>query len=246
MAYAINNWDEHFESAYSRRIKGRLPWVQMPTSHDGKRYLRLTSRPMPVELFGAWCLLVELAARMPKRGLFVDSHGEALDAQDFADMTKMPVEPFERALKELASPRLRWIIGNGETLFDSAPDEPEQADAPAPAPDPAPDPDTPKTEKRTIRWGTVEGFTGITDADRERWTKAYPACDLDRQLAQMDDWLRANPAKARKSNWASFVGRWLSRAQDRGGDAGPGRSAARGASPIKADADNVDPRDCMI
>lgn len=219
MAYAINNWDEHFESAYSRRIKGRLPWVQMPTSHDGKRYLRLTSRPMPVELFGAWCLLVELAAKMPKRGVFVDSHGEALDAQDFADMTKMPVEPFERALKELSSPRLRWIIGNGETLFDSAPDETEQTDGPAP------DPDTPSAEKRAIRWGTVEGFTGITDADRERWAKAYPACDLDRQLAAMDDWLRGNPAKARKSNWAAFIGRWLSKAQDRGGDVGPGRSA---------------------
>lgn len=70
-----------------------------------------------------------------------------------------------------------------------------------------------------ISWSPAEGWAGADmPALRASWIKAYPACDIDRQLAAMDAWLRANPALAAKSNWAAFCVNWLSRSQDRGGD----------------------------
>lgn len=77
-----------------------------------------------------------------------------------------------------------------------------------------------------IVWSAEAGWSGITDADRTAWAEAYPACDVDRQLRAMSEWLRANPAKAHKSNWRRFIVNWLKREQDRGGDAPRGRSAA--------------------
>ena len=89
-------------------------------------------------------------------------------------------------------------------------------------PEPNPNPDQENTSARTqpkIGWSEPDSFEGITDDHRSLWAKAYPACDLDRQLAAMDAWLRANPRQAKKSNWSKFITGWLSRSQDRGGDA---------------------------
>jgi hypothetical protein len=69
-----------------------------------------------------------------------------------------------------------------------------------------------------IRWTPETGWDGITDDDRAKWRAAYPACDIDRQLAAASAWLEANPAKARKSLWRKFLTGWLARAQERGGD----------------------------
>ena len=75
-----------------------------------------------------------------------------------------------------------------------------------------------------IRWTPAAGWEGITDADRQEWRLAYPACDLAAELAKATSWLRANPAKARKSNWRRFVVSWLTRSQDKGGtNREPGR-----------------------
>lgn len=68
-----------------------------------------------------------------------------------------------------------------------------------------------------IRWDVDAGWQGITDADRNSWATAYPACVLDIELVRSAEWLRANPAKARKSNWRRFLVAWLTRSQDRGG-----------------------------
>lgn len=69
-----------------------------------------------------------------------------------------------------------------------------------------------------IRWTRETKWSGITEQDRSDWKAAFPACDIDRQLASMDAWLAANPAKAKKSNWRKFVTTWLTKSQDRGGD----------------------------
>lgn len=69
-------------------------------------------------------------------------------------------------------------------------------------------------------WSKVSGWKEISDEDRGRWKSAYPACDLDRQLAAMNEWLLANPEKAHKTRWRRFITNWLSRSQDRGGDMG--------------------------
>ena len=88
--------------------------------------------------------------------------------------------------------------------------------------------DSPKRRKRSqptdsVSWDADAGWEGITDADRQEWRLAYPACDLPGELAKATSWLRANPTKARKSNWRRFVVSWLTRSQDRGGtDRRPG------------------------
>lgn len=69
-----------------------------------------------------------------------------------------------------------------------------------------------------VGWTRAGGWVGITDANRADWLSAYPACDIDRQLAAMHAWLVANPKRAHKSNWARFVTNWLRSEQDKGGD----------------------------
>jgi hypothetical protein len=69
-----------------------------------------------------------------------------------------------------------------------------------------------------LRWSAESGWEGITDADRAEWSQAYPAADLPVELAKATQWLKANPKKARKSNWRRWLTTvWLSKCQDRGG-----------------------------
>lgn len=59
-------------------------------------------------------------------------------------------------------------------------------------------------------------WDGITDDRILLWERAYPACDIETELAKMAAWLLANPTK-RKSQYERFITNWLSRSQDRGG-----------------------------
>jgi hypothetical protein len=82
--------------------------------------------------------------------------------------------------------------------------------------------DPPKRRKRSqppdaVSWTADAGWQGITDADRQEWAAAYPACDLTAELAKAHSWLKANPSRAHKSNWRRFFVSWLTRSQDRGG-----------------------------
>jgi len=71
--------------------------------------------------------------------------------------------------------------------------------------------------KDAISWGCDSGWLGITEQDRSTWATAFPACTLDIELIRAAEWLKANPAKARKSNWRRFLVSWLTRSQDKGG-----------------------------
>ena len=68
-----------------------------------------------------------------------------------------------------------------------------------------------------VSWNADAGWQGVTDADRQEWAAAYPACDLTVELAKATSWLKGNPTKAHKSNWRRFVVSWLTRSQDKGG-----------------------------
>ena len=84
-----------------------------------------------------------------------------------------------------------------------------------------------------LRWNAESGWEGITDADHAEWSQAYPAADLPVELAKATQWLKANPKKARKSNWRRWLTTvWLSKCQDRGGTH---REAARPAAPPPVD-----------
>jgi hypothetical protein len=58
----------------------------------------------------------------------------------------------------------------------------------------------------------------------------------------MGEWLKANPAKARKSLWRAFVTKWLTRSQDRGGSV-PSNRPQGGGNPARLTVDEIQERD---
>lgn len=78
-----------------------------------------------------------------------------------------------------------------------------------------------------LGWGEEKSFSGITGQDREQWAEAFPAVEIDVELARAHAWLVANPKKARRSNWRKFIFDWLSRSQDRGGTGGGSQPAEK-------------------
>lgn len=60
----------------------------------------------------------------------------------------------------------------------------------------------------------ADGWIGIPDDLLRQWDKAYPAVNIDGELAKAAAWVIANP-KNRKSNYARFLTNWLTKAQDR-------------------------------
>jgi uncharacterized protein YdaU (DUF1376 family) len=82
--------------------------------------------------------------------------------------------------------------------------------------------DPPKRRKRSqphnsVFWSVDLGWSGITDPDRKAWGDAFPAVVLDIELIRASEWLKANPTRAKKSNWRRFLVSWLTRSQDKGG-----------------------------
>ena len=71
--------------------------------------------------------------------------------------------------------------------------------------------------KPRVHWDCESGWQNITDADRKEWAEAFPGAVLDQELAKATAWLKANPTKARRSNWRRFLVGWLQRCQDKGG-----------------------------
>ena len=135
--------------------------------------------------------------------------GNGLPAADSGEIVKIHGEPG----KITADCALYPYTFNPSTL--SAPSTPQRRRCSKPA-----DP---------LRWSAESGWEGITDADHADWSRAYPAADLPVELAKANEWLKANPKKARKSNWRRWLTTvWLSKCQDRGGTH---REAARPAAP---------------
>jgi len=77
------------------------------------------------------------------------------------------------------------------------------------SPDPAP--------KESIQWAEASGFIGISESQINRWKSAYPAVNIERNIAAASEWLASNPTKRKKLH-GRFLNNWLSRAQEKGGD----------------------------
>lgn len=105
--YRIRNWNTHFENGASLQVIN-ANWVKMPNRFDGKGYRRVTRLPNAVNVMLGWFLLVEIASKMPRRGVLADEDG-ALTAEDFADMTNFPATIFEETIEALVKPDIKWI-----------------------------------------------------------------------------------------------------------------------------------------
>ncbi len=75
-----------------------------------------------------------------------------------------------------------------------------------------------RTAADAVRFDSVKGWIGITDADRTSWTAAYPAASLDTELKKASEWILENPTKAsRLRSLRKFLIDWLTRCQTDGG-----------------------------
>ena len=105
MIYRIRNWHKHFENGEALRYK-RWTWLPLPNQHDGKYWRRLWRLENADRVFAAFILLLELASKMPERGILADDEG-ALTTTDMADKTLAPKELFDFAIPKLIT--LSWI-----------------------------------------------------------------------------------------------------------------------------------------
>jgi hypothetical protein len=118
MIYRVKDWDKHFEKAESRRCKNML-WVPIPTKHDGSGFRRVASYHRAGEIFAAWILIVETAAKMPIRGLLYKD-GKSLTPKDLQYRTGFPEEMFFMAFEVLTEPEIGWLerVAGDEIIQD--------------------------------------------------------------------------------------------------------------------------------
>ncbi len=106
--YAIKDGAKRFEVSQSRKLK-QLAWVAVPTEHDGLGFRRLMAMADGIEIFGAWILLLQVAAKCTPRWVLRDETGP-FSAEDLALKTGCPANVFTRALEVLSSKEIAWII----------------------------------------------------------------------------------------------------------------------------------------
>lgn len=108
MTYRIKNWAKLYENHDSRKLKS-LEWIRVPNKHDGRglrRLMRMGERGMAI--FGAWMLVLQVASKMPVRGLLADDDGP-LTAEDIADKVGAPAGLIVDAMTVLISPEIGWV-----------------------------------------------------------------------------------------------------------------------------------------
>ena len=129
----IRRWDENFEVAQTRRIKGVPKWIALPVKHDGARYRRLIEGANGAARFGVWVGLCQVAMKCPTRGVLADEDGP-LSLEDLALKTGIPLLCLLDALPPLM--RIGWLELDADdpaspttTTPDDGPDEPTVATA---------------------------------------------------------------------------------------------------------------------
>lgn len=58
-------------------------------------------------------------------------------------------------------------------------------------------------------------WKGITEEQMEAWRKAYPAVDVDSELARAAAWCISSPNEAPRSAFGKYLNTWLGREQNR-------------------------------
>jgi hypothetical protein len=126
--YTIRDWERNFMVAQNRKgsrdhSAKPLAWFATRTKHDGKTFRRLMREKNGMEIYGAWMLILQVAAKCPTHGVLADEDGP-LTAEDLALKTGGDEKVFLAALELLSSERFAWITS---TLVDRAPTLVDQA-----------------------------------------------------------------------------------------------------------------------
>lgn len=105
--YSIRNWNERFEKSQTRECK-EMRWVPLPVAHDGLGFRRVMAHENGAAIYGAWVLIVQVAAQCPSRGTLADERGP-LTPEDLALKTGCPERVLSEAIEVLSSKRIAWI-----------------------------------------------------------------------------------------------------------------------------------------
>lgn len=128
--YAIADWDTVYETASTRKLK-HLHWVPVPNKQDGRAYCCIMAEADGLAILGAWLVLLEVASKMPIRGVLADSRGP-LSVRDIAVKSRASMAGIQRALDVLSSPEIGWITAQSQNF--------DMADFPPVLADPTPNP----------------------------------------------------------------------------------------------------------
>jgi hypothetical protein len=107
VTYSVVNWGNHFENSESKKYV-HLKWVPIPNKHDGSTYRRVVAHPKSVQIFCGWCLILEVASKMPTRGVLHDGN-RALTALDLHFKTGFPKHVFDVAFEVLVDKDINWL-----------------------------------------------------------------------------------------------------------------------------------------
>ena len=107
MIYRVKNWNEFYEKAQTRKCK-EMKWVAVPNKLDGAGYAIVAAHPRNCELFTAWILILEVASKMPTRGLLFKD-GKSVGPQDLSRRTRFPEDIFNLAFLVLIEPDIGWL-----------------------------------------------------------------------------------------------------------------------------------------
>jgi hypothetical protein len=100
---------EHFETPESLKRKRCGSWVAMPNKQDGRGYKRIMAEPDGSSIYGTWCAVVQVASKMPVRGLLADLDGP-LSPDDIATKISATTKEVERMIAVVSEPaRIDWI-----------------------------------------------------------------------------------------------------------------------------------------
>lgn len=110
-AYRVVQWKQVHESSETRKVGGTLTWVKKPNKHDGFGFRYLAAQENKVELYCAWCLMLEIASRGSAdetRG-WIARNGQPLSASGLAVMTGFPEGIFQKAFEFFRRPEIGWL-----------------------------------------------------------------------------------------------------------------------------------------
>lgn len=100
VVYYITDWAQHFENNRTRELK-RMDWVPIPTKQDGDGYTELLDHKDGAAHFGAWCAIVQIAAKCEPRGTLMRDRSIPHDAASLSRVSRIGVRVLEDAIKRL-------------------------------------------------------------------------------------------------------------------------------------------------
>ena len=123
-AYAIKDFDTVSSKRDARKNAALvLRWISVPIDLNSTGMVDLIEEfedDAPA-IYGAWVLLVQLAAQCPTPGVLLSSNGRPVSPAIAASRTRMPESAFERLFSWAI--RSGWLVESGEVASGDSPDD---------------------------------------------------------------------------------------------------------------------------